>query len=113
MNQMYQGVLNYISFEVDTRFCDDTKRGYVAYKTVAKVELRSNTLIPHLNGIGANCPGHVAENPELKMIDLTQCKDLFLLSIMSVSQILVTKFKKAKKAWRFCDLLLILKKDLK
>ena len=65
MNQMYQGVLNYVSFDVDTRFCEDTKRGYVGYKTVAKVELSSNTFIPHLKGIVANCPGHVAENPEL------------------------------------------------
>ena len=32
MNQMYRGVLNYISFEVDIKFCEDTKRGYVGYK---------------------------------------------------------------------------------
>ena len=29
MNQMYQGVMNYILFEVDTRFCEKTKKGYV------------------------------------------------------------------------------------
>ena len=47
MNQIYQGVMNFILFEGDTRFCEKTKRGYVGYKTVA------------------SCPGHVAENPEL------------------------------------------------
>ena len=104
MNQIYQGVLNYISFEVDTtRFCDDTKTGCVGYKTVAKVELWSNTLIPHLNGIVANCPGHYAESPELNYSIFVKddcfysMQGPFLLSIMSVSQIVLTKFKKAKR----------------
>ena len=39
--------MNFILFEGGTRFCEKTKRCYVGYKTVA------------------NCPGHVAENPEL------------------------------------------------
>ena len=59
MDELYQVSLNFVSYEKDLRFSEDSSRGYCGYKVVAKKNFQVGEIIPGLHGVLASCPENI------------------------------------------------------